>query len=214
MRVNTLNINGEPAWTLTHDLAPLWSWMFEPSSITESRRLHNTLFDAAVRFDDLRRRTEPLPRFHEFLAVFEEITPDRFARELKAQPDAILSMSVENAETSRPYQHEEASKSWETFFEACEARDEEGASRAWEHAILSPLAIRGTQQHDARLLAGLALEMGLEREDRARALVWSLFGRPGSHEARALTETWVARAESLPSVAWKPKRTFWNWLRG
>lgn len=203
-------VDGEIAWTMNHHLPPLWAWLFDPASITESRRLHNTLFQAASRFQELAVRTRSNREFGRYAALFEEIVPDRFSRELKLPPDAIITLNLADLEALRPYRHEEYAARWEAFFQACEAG--ENAASAWEGAIFSPIRLKGSRQHDARLLGGLAEGIGLPRADRARALVWTLFGRPQTHAARALSETWIEKAQSHPAIEYRPRITLLDWI--
>ena len=204
-----LRVEGKVAWTLDYYLPALWSWLFDARSITESRRLHTTAFDAAARFQECRERLRPLPYFHEIASVFERLTPEYFPRDLGVPPDAVMSLDLEDFENRRPYVHERGTERWEQFFAAVNRGDQPRALELWEAATLNPLAFYGSQQSDARALAARALELGIGREERARALVTFLFGKPANRRAEALTHRWLEEAGKLPAVAWREKRRWW-----
>lgn len=207
-----LKIDEIPAWRFEHWMPVLWPWLFDGRSITEARRLHSTVFDAAVRFDERRRLTAGSPSLGPYLALFERIRPDAFAQALGTRPDAVISLDLFPLESSRPYNHVRSTAGWERFFSACRSGEDASAVLAWEDASLTRLHLDGRRMHDARLLAGLAEGFGLERTDRAQPLVWLLFGLPVSRPAHALTHEWLEAAASLPSVAPIPRVPFWQRL--
>ena len=212
MPVNELQIDGETAWRMDHDLPPLWAWLFDPRSITESRRLHNTLFDAATRFQANAARAAQIDAWAPYLSIFEEIRPEEFSRVLGKPPDAILRLDLAALEGSRPYRHEQAAREWDRFFAAAESGDRATARDAWEEAVLSPLSFTGGRQRDARALALLARGFGLPENRRAEALAWSLFGRPATRRAELLTAAWIERANELSSVGYTRKLPWWRKL--
>jgi len=211
-----LRVEGETHWEFAHDLPVLWPWLFDPEAITESRRLHATVFDAAERFAARREIVGGLPPFDTLLAPFAGLTPDRFPRALGHDPDAVLMLELAALESGRPYQHERASARWMEFESACRLRRREDALTLWETAVLSPLVIHGGLQRDALALAARAEAMGLGRgaHDRATALVWLLFGRPVSRAAKAQTFEWIEAMAAHPPVAFIPKRAWWKRLFG
>jgi hypothetical protein len=139
-----LQVEGETAWELNHCLPVLWPWFFEPASITESRRLHSTVFEAADRFHRQVARTAGVAWAGEIAGLFEEVRAEQFFRSLGCSPDAILSMDLAELERARPYNHERASEAWERFFAVCAEGDGKGAGEAWEFAVLSPLVLTGS----------------------------------------------------------------------
>jgi len=210
-----LKLDGQPAWEFDYHLPALWPWLFDAGAITESRRLHSTVYDAAVRFQEAAARLQTTPDFQALAAIFrEDLRPDRFARALDAPPDALLSLDLRSLEEQRPYQHEKASEHWEHFFTACARGDEATAREEWQQAALNPLAVHGGTQRDALALAARAEELGLDRQDRAQALVWLLFGQPVSRPARALNHVWAERAAELPAAHYVPKRPWWRRVAG
>lgn len=210
MPTQRLSIDGRTAWELEHFLPPLWLWFFEPSAITESRRLHTTLFEGADRFQQLLRRARATPFFAELFAPFAEIRPDKWHRDLGEKPDAILMLDLAELERTRPYRHETAVARMESFLLACETGGD--ALKLWEDAILSPLPFTGGKQRDAIMLAARAEEFRLPPEDRAEALVWHLMGRPVLRSARALNHDWTEKARDLPCARYVPRRPLWRRL--
>lgn len=212
MPTQRLSIEGRPAWELEHFLPPLWLWFFDPAAITESRRLHATLFDGAARFQDQHRRATGSPFFADLLAPFAGIRPDKWHRDLGEKPDAILMLDLAELERTRPYRHETAAARMETFLAACESGDDRAALRTWEDAVLCPLPFTGGKQRDAIMLAARAEEFRLAREDRAEALVWHLMGRPVSRAARGLNHDWTALARGVACARYLPRRPLWRRL--
>jgi len=210
-----LRLDGEAAWELDYHLPVLWPWLFDLGAITESRRLFSTVFDAAARFEE---RVALLTASAYFSAiagvVAEELHPDQFPRALGVQPDAILSLDLREFENQRPYKYEAAALLWQEFFTAVQARDEGTARELWVKASLSPLVLSGGKQRDALMFAARAEELGLDRRDRAQALVWLLFGQPASRAARSLEHRWTARAGELPAAHYSPKKRWWKRLGG
>lgn len=208
--LNQLKIDGETAWKLDHDLPALWHWLFDPATITESRRLFTTTHDAASRFQLCAERVSRSEYFAPYITLLEEIRPDAFPRALNARPDSIVSLDLAELEKQRPYRHERAAAEWEKFFHACEQNNNPAARTLWDAAVLSPLTFPGGRQRDARAFAMRAEEFHLPRDERAKALLWLLFGMPESRPAAALTFEWTARARELPAVGQQPKRKWWR----
>lgn len=208
----TLDLADKPVWGWDHDLPVLWPWLFEAHRITESRRLHNTVLDAGALFSARLARCRDTGPWGAMAAALDGITPDRFFRELDVPPDTVLRLDLAPLEARRPYRHEEASARWEEFWTASEAGNRPAASAAWEAATLNPLRPSGRVQRDAEALARLALQCGFPRRERARALVYLLFGEPLSRPAKALTFKWVEEAEQLPAVAYRETIAWWRML--
>lgn len=206
----TLFVDGQPAWEFDHHLPVFWPWLFEPSSITESRRLHNTLLDAGDRFRQLRSRIAKSSRYEPVAALFHELSPDGFAKALGQPPDSVLMLEVGRIEERRPFSFAKSCGEWEAFFKACEGGQENEADRHWEEAALSPLRFRGNNQLDAVAIVAHAEALGLERDERGRALIWLLFGRPVSRAAKALNHTWIERAEELDFIRFRPRIRWWQ----
>lgn len=195
-----LLVENDSAWELDHDVPVLWPWFFEAGAITESRRLHTTLFDGAARFQERLLLAGQLEYFRALPEVFEEIRPDLFPRAMGAPPDAVLSLDLSQLEARRPYRHEEKARRWREFFAACREGDQKAALPALEQATLSSLRLTGHLQRDAIHLAARAREQRRETTANGRqsALIELLMGSPASRPARALHHGWVERAGSFP----------------
>ncbi|MCC5877621.1 MAG: hypothetical protein JJU11_15480 [Candidatus Sumerlaeia bacterium] len=205
----SLKVAGSDAWQFHHDLPVFWPWLFDGTTITESRRLHTTVFDAADRFAARMEQLGRLPYFSPISRAFEEIRPDQFPRALGVNPDTLITLDLGEVERRRPYDHEAATAYWAVFFQQCDRGELGGALAAWEKATLSPLRFAGGQQHDARALAAAAVEMRLttSSQDRARVLAQLLFGVPHSRPAKALTHQWSERLSDFPPVHFTEKVT-------
>lgn len=215
MPVNELRIQGKVAWRMDHHLPALWLWLFDWNAITESRRLHATAFDAAEHFQGRAARVAADPELAALVAPFaEELRPDRFPRELGIPPDGIISLDLAPLEAQRPFRLEAAAERWEACFAAAEHAKPARALRQFEQASGGPLHFTGARPNDARMLSARALELGLEREERARALLWMLFGQPVTPAARALTFAWTERAQTHPAVGYEVPATWWRRLLG
>lgn len=210
MPLSRIVINGEPSWELHHHLPVVWPWFFDAARITEARRLHDTVFEASSRFSEYALLLKRIPHLHAVISIFEEIRPDAFFRALGENPDAVMSLDLSELEKRRPYDHERNSRAWEDFFSACDRGDAEGALRYWQEGALSPLTLTGSKSRDAMALAARAEEFRLGPEERARALVWLLMGRPVSRPAQALTFQWIERASVLPIAAVRIKSPWWR----
>ncbi len=205
--------NGQPAWEFQHHLPVLWPWLFDPAGITESRRLHATVFDAGARFADLAAIASNDAYIAEWLAPFEELRADGLPNHLDLPPDAVLRLDLAPLEHARPYRHEAAAEHWESFFAACPTGRQTAALAAWESAALNPLVPTGGTQQDALMLLARADEMALAPDDRAAAMVRLLFGHPASRAARALEFRWIERARRHPAALYSPRRPWWSRLR-
>lgn len=195
-----LLVEGEPAWESDHDVPVLWPWFFSFAAITESRRLHTTLFDGSGRFQERLALAGRIAYLEALPGIFEEIRPDHFPRAMDAPPDAVVSFDLSALETRRPYSHGEKSRAWDGFFIHCAERDTRAALDALGLATLTSLRLTGNQQRDAIDLAARASEHGLETTPAGRgtALIHLLMGRPASRPARALTHEWIQRAGTFP----------------
>jgi hypothetical protein len=209
-----LRIEGNVGWEFDYHLPALWPWLFDPESITESRRLHATAFAAAENFQRCRSRLANLPWLQELTGILERIEPENFARDLNTHPDAVISLDLMLFENERPYVHETAADRWEQFFRAAERGDRRGALEFWQQATLNPLVLYGSRQQDARALSARAQEFGYDREDRGRALVTCLFGRPVSRPAMALAHRWTEAAQRLEAVGYREKKPWWARMTG
>ncbi|CAN5239287.1 hypothetical protein BH09SUM1_BH09SUM1_25710 [soil metagenome] len=205
MALLQLKLGGATAWEFDHDLPVLWPWLFDAKAITESRRLHNTVFDAAERFHSHGGKLAGHEYFSSITAIFDDIRPDQFPRDLNAPPDEILSLDLSELEAQRPYSHEANAAAWDAFFAA-------PSLEKWNEAKLNALTLRGGVQRDALALAARAEELFHDRSERAKALVHLLFGRPVSRPARALTHNWIERAERFPAAMFTPKIPIWRRL--
>lgn len=205
----SLQVAGSDAWRCHHDLPVFWPWLFDGATITESRRLHSTVFDAADRFATRLERMARLEYLSPIARAFEEIRPDHFSRALDVKPDTLISLDLGEVERRRPYNHDTATASWEAFFHACDRGDLKGAITAWDRASLSPLRFTGGRQHDARALAALAVNMQrtTTSQDRALVLTHLLFGEPHSRAAKALTHQWSGRLSDFSPVHFTEKVT-------
>lgn len=205
-----LQINDEPAWELDHWVPVLWPWLFDAARITESRRLHATAHESASRFQERADAARTVPFLAPIMEIFEEITPQDFFRELRANPDAVLSWDLSLIEERRPFRIEEAAAHWQKFDAALADKNHDKAISLFAHAQLNPLALRGVQQLDAHELGAHALNLELSREQRAEALTWLLFGKPVSRPAKTLTARWLVRAEGVPAVKLKRLKPWWR----
>lgn len=212
MALHELKLDDAVAWQLDHHVPSLWLFLFDAEAITESRRLHTTVFDAAVRFDELRKATRALPFAADLLAPFEEIVPDRWSRELGVSPDAVLSLDVGRIERSREFKHDELAVLRERWAVAATHGDHREAVTIWEAMQVGPLAFAGGRERDAIGLSARAEEFGLGPRERAEALVWLLFGRPVSRGARSLSMAWIERAREHPAVNLYSRPAWWRQL--
>ncbi len=207
-----ITIEGSLAWEFYHQLPCLWLWMFDWKCITESRRLHSTVYESAAQFEDLLGRVRKAPAVYQYLEIFEEIRPDIFPRELDTNPDAIMALDLAELEAERPFKYETAVAHWREFFRACDHGDEEAALICWEKAVLSPFVPSGGKQRDALLIKSIGKDLRLPDNERAKTLVWCLYGEPVSRPAKALASKWVNRAERLPAVGFQPSLPWWKRL--
>lgn len=216
MPINRLAIDGVAHWELDHDLPVLWPWLFDPAAITESRRLHATVHEAAGRFTDRRLRVSKLGETIAFIHAFADLTPDRFPRAMDARPDTVVMLDLGPLEAQRPYDHASKSSQWMAFERACEQNDKYAALSAWEEASMSPLRLHGSVQRDALGLAARAEAFGLPRtgSGRAQALVWLLFGKPITRPAKALNHQWVEQIALWKAVGFVPRKPWWSRLLG
>lgn len=211
-----LTVDGEVAWRFDHWMPVLWPWSFSADGITESRRLHTTLFEAGERFEVCRAGVAGDPYLAALVGVFVGLDATSLPRALGARPDAVLRLDIALFEQSRPYRFEERAARWQAFFAAAGSSppDTAAALRQWERASLNPLRLFAEQQQDARSLAAQAQELGLDREQRGEALVRCLFGHPVSRPARALHHVWCHNAGGLPAIAHRARRPWWRRITG
>jgi hypothetical protein len=193
---------------LDHHLPILWPWLFERSAITESRRLHATAFQAGESFLRRREAAERLPLLAELVQPFEEIRPDQFPRALSQHPDALVRYDAAELEAQRPFRVEQHFARWESLLSG----GAEDLVIHWEATVLSPLSLYRAPDRMALALAARAEEFGLDRRERATALIWLLFGQPVSREAKALHHAWVERAAEHPGVSWRKPAGWWRRL--
>lgn len=209
-----ITINANPVWRYRHFLPVVWPWFFDAARITESHRLHDTLFEAGVRFVARRDAMAKCAYFARLAEVLGAIEADSFARTLNESPDGIITLDLGEFARQRPYNHDAVSAGWDKFFAACERNNTPAAIAAWESAVLNPLVWFGGTQRDALALAARASELELPPEKRALALVRLLIGEPITRPAIALHYRMIEAASAHPAIAFRAATPLWRRILG
>lgn len=209
-----ITINANPVWRYRHFLPVVWPWFFDAGRITESHRLHDTVFEAAERFAARREAMAKCAYFEPLALVLAGVEADSFARAMNESPDAIISLDLGEFIRQRPYDHAAASAAWDRFFAACQRDDASAAMVAWERAVLNPLVWFGETQRDALALAARASELELPSDKRAEALVRLLIGEPVTRPAMALQFAMIEAARAHPAIAFRQVAPLWRRIWG
>ncbi len=212
MSKQQLMINGEVCWELEHYVPMFWPLLFMDKQITESRRLHSTLFQAASCFSEIRKRHKEGEFLGSLFDCFGDLEPDRFSHQLKEPPDTVLTWDLTEVEQQRPYLYEDAMEKLKIFRDAAEPGSEKELLRNLNESALSPIEFTGNTRLDSLALIQGAGELRTPQQERGRTLITALFGNPVSIPARALSSKWVEKADRLNIAEYKEKRSIVSYL--